>query len=299
MAHASPVPLPMAHASPEFEPMWSPFDDMKLRLKKHGDIACGAIGGPLVVGVLTPQRNAMTLAAKDSLSSFAGLYRQVFRDGFLGGFRGGSRPFVAAVPQFTAIGPVFHVMQRHTNNTGASMVGASVIESLLTFSAQKRNAQIQYNASRKCASEHLAYKPLHHVIAPGFMWHVWRNVFAMLGIRMISPYSHQLVCSVPGSSHVNAECKLVFADFLSSVIAATTSMPMNHLFSWSACTPELDSMSLGKRTRYALQWLIGTYQQQGMRLLSRDLLIRINYTGFLFTGYNYVERNLTAFASSD
>merc|ERR1719336_926123 len=104
----------------------------------------------------------MTLAAKDELSSFVGLYRKVFAEGLRGAWRGGSRPVVAAIPQFTAIGPVFHIIQGRIDNVAGSMFCASFTESLLTFSAQKRNAQIQYNATRTCPSERLPYQPLHH-----------------------------------------------------------------------------------------------------------------------------------------
>merc|ERR1719401_796307 len=64
----------------------------------------GIIGGPLSVGLLTPQRNAMTLAAKDRHSTYFGLYRRVFE--------GGSRPAVAAAWQFTAICPMYHECNR-------------------------------------------------------------------------------------------------------------------------------------------------------------------------------------------
>merc|ERR1719210_2058528 len=121
----------------------------------------GAVGGPLVVGGLTPQRNAMTLAAKNISSSYLGLYRQVFARGFSQGFAGGSRPMLAAVPQFTAIGPVYLIAERQTGSAALSMLMASVAESLCTYAAQRRNAQIQYNATRACASQHLAYQPLH------------------------------------------------------------------------------------------------------------------------------------------
>eukprot|EP00439_Symbiodinium_sp_Y106_P072818 s78_g13.t1 len=59
-------------------------------LFKNAELLSGVVGGPLVVGLLTPQRNAMTLAAKDVHSSFFGLYRQVFQAGLLKAFRGGN-----------------------------------------------------------------------------------------------------------------------------------------------------------------------------------------------------------------
>jgi len=252
----------------------------------------GAVGGPLVVGALTPQRNAMTLAAKDTASTYLGLYRQVFARGFSAGFCGGSRPMLAAVPQFTAIGPVYLVVERRSGSPAAAMFMASVAESVCTFAAQRRNAQIQYNATRACASEHLAYQPLHRLAGPGFVPHVGRNMLAMMGIRLFSPHSFELVRRVPGAERLGEEGLLVAADLASSTVAATLSMPFNHVFSWSACTPELEKRSWAGRAWASAEFLVGTYRSQGAKLLARDLAVRISYTGLLFTGYRAVERRL-------
>jgi len=252
----------------------------------------GAVGGPLVVGGLTPQRNAMTLAAKDTASSYFGLYRQVFALGFSAGFRGGSRPMLAAVPQFTAIGPVYLVVERRSGSPAAAMFMAAVAESICTFAAQRRNAQIQYNATRACASEHLAYQPLHRVVGPGFLPHVGRNMLAMMGIRLFSPHSLEVVRRVPGTESLSEESRLMAADLASSTVAATLSMPFNHVFSWCACTPELESRSWAGRARASAEFLVGTYKAQGAKLLARDLAVRISYTGLLFTAYRAVERRL-------
>jgi len=272
--------------------LYAPFHEALRRLQKSGDMLSGAIGGPLVVGFLTPQRNAMTLAAKDNSSSFVGLYRKVFANGLFQGFRGGSRPVIAAVPQFTAIGPVFLATERAWGSPAAAMVMASIAESLCTYSAQRRNAQIQYNATRTCASEMLAYQPLHRLVGPGFIPHVGRNLFAMMGIRLFSPHSYEVVCRMPGTDRMSESSRVLAADLSSSIVAATLSMPMNHIFSWSACTPELDRMSYWERSKVSMRWIIGNYRDQGMKLLARDLAIRINYTAFLFTGYRFVERSM-------
>jgi len=264
------------------------------RLQRSGEMLAGAIGGPLVVGALTPQRNAMTLAAMDGTSSFAGVYRQVFRQGFLPSFRGGSRVTLAAVPQFTAIGPVFLAVERRWGSPAAAMLVASVAESLCSFSAQRRNAQIQYNATRSCASEMLALHQPHRLVGPGFVPHVGRNVFAVMGIRLFSPHSYEVVCRLPGAERMSEGGRLVAADLASSVAAATLSMPFNHIFSWSACTPALDGMSYWGRAKASAHWIFNTYQQQGSKLLARDLAIRINYTAYLFTGYRIVERTLVS-----
>merc|ERR1719277_696799 len=114
----------------------------------------------------------------------------------------------------------------------------------------------------------------------------------MMGIRLFSPYSYATVCKLPGDMRLSEDKRLVASDLASSIVAATLSMPMNHVFSWSACTPELEKMSYWERTKASTRWIIGTYREQGMKLLARDLCIRINYTAFLFTGYRFVERSL-------
>lgn len=250
----------------------------------------GALGGSLVVGVLTPQRNAMTLAATDTTSSFIGLYRQVFRQGILRSFRGGSRPTVTAIPQFTAIGPVFLCVEKRWGSPAAAMLVGSVTQSLCSYSAHRRNAQIQYNATKNCASEMLALQPLYKLVGPGFVSHVGRNVFAVMGIRLFSPHSYEVVRRLPGADRIGEDGRLVAADLASSVVSATLSMPFNHIWSWSVCHPELEGMSYWGRAQASARWIVNTYRQQGMKLLARDLAIRINYTAFVFTGYRFVER---------
>jgi len=263
-----------------------------LALQIEPAMLSGAVGGPLVVGMLTPQRNAMTLAAKDVGSTYLGLYGQVFARGLAQGFRGGSRPMLAAIPQFTAIGPVYLAAEKRTGSPAVSMLMASVAESLCTFSAQVRNAQIQFNATRTCATEHVALQPLRRMVGPGFLPHVGRNMFAMMGIRLLSPHSLQIVERMPGASRLGREQRLVAADLASSVCAATLSMPLNHIFSWAACTPELERLSYWQRCVASAQFLVGNYQRQGAGLFARDLGVRISYTGLLFTVYRAVERRL-------
>jgi len=258
----------------------------------------GAVGGPLVVGTLTPQRNAMTLAAKDTASTYLGLYRQVFSRGFLGGFRGASRPMVAAVPQFTAIGPVYLITERESGSAAAAVLSASVVESLCTFAAHRRNAQIQFNATRACASEHLAYQPLHRLAGPGFVPHVLRNVTAVMGIRLFAPHSLEVVRRMPGADSLGEEGKLVTADLASSVVSGTLSMPFNHAFSWCACTPELQGRSWAGRAWASAEFLVSTYKTQGVKLLARDLAVRISYVSLLMTGYRAVERRFQGYCDA-
>lgn len=254
--------------------------------------ASAGFGGPFAVGVLTPQRNAMTLAAKDLSSTYFGLYRQVFNQGFLGGFRGASRPIVAAVPQFAAIGPVYLAAENAGCPVFGAMFAASVVESICTYSSHTRNAQIQYNSAFEDPTKHIKVSPTSKLMGPGFSFHVGRNMVAMMGIRLFSPYSRDVVKQAPGGSMLS-EGGLSFAsDISSSIFAAMLSMPVNHMFSWASCTPALEKMSYWQRGVVTASFLVNSYKSHGVRLLTRDLCIRISYTGSLFTIYRTIERAL-------
>lgn len=232
----------------------------------------------------------MTLSAKDTSSTFAGIYRQVFSKGIVGSFRGGSGPTLASVPQFTAIGPVYLATERALGNPMLSpiaVVVASSAESLCSFSAQRRNAAIQFNAARPAAL-HVPVPTVKRLVAPGFVAHVGRNALAMTGIRVFSPHLH---CVVEDNfPFLGAEGVQITSDFASSVVAATLSMPCNHIFSWAACTPELEAMSKWEQTKASSRFIVKNYTEYGTALLFRDLRVRICYTGFLFTLYHIVER---------
>jgi len=250
---------------------------------------CLLMGGPFAVGLLTPPRNVMTLGAKDITSSHVGLYRQVFKDGFLPGWRGGLRPSLSALPQFTAIGPAFLLAEKQFNSPTIGLLTGAVLESLFTFSAQRRNAQIQYNASRS-ASERLLHQPMHHILTPGFTCHVLRNVCATTGIRLISPHTQHLVQRMPGSQLLNKEGEEFVSDLISSVPSAVLSMPFNQIFSWSACTPELMHLSLLDRAKRQVGYLTKTYSAQGPLLLCRDMSARISYLAMVLALYKAFER---------
>lgn len=251
----------------------------------------GAVAGPPVVGMLTPQRNAMTLSAKDVSSSYTGLYRRVFSRGVFQGFRGASAPIAAAVPQFSAIGPVYLAAEHCTGSIAAAILAAATIESALAFSAERANAVAQYNAVHS-KSQQIQMPTARSIMGPGFLSHIGRNAIAMVGIRAIAPHAQVGVRRV--APQLGEEQVQVVADLSSSVVAASLSMPFNHVFSWSVCTPQLAKMSPLERLRASGNFLVDTYKAQGTRLLTRDLCVRISYTGLLFTCYRAVERRVVS-----
>jgi len=233
----------------------------------------------------------MTLSAKDLSSSYTGLYRRVFSQGIMQGFRGASAPIVAAVPQFSAIGPVYLAAENCTGSVAAAVMAASTVESSFAFSAERANAVAQFNAVQS-KSHQIQMPSTRQFIGPGFLSHIGRNAVAMVGIRVISPQAQVGVRSA--APQLGEEKVQVVSDLASSIIAASLSMPFNHIFSWSVCTPKLAQMSKWERLKASGNFLVDTYRGQGVGLLTRDLCVRISYTGLLFTCYRAVERRVVA-----
>eukprot|EP00931_Biecheleriopsis_adriatica_P039887 TRINITY_DN22810_c0_g1_i4.p1 TRINITY_DN22810_c0_g1~~TRINITY_DN22810_c0_g1_i4.p1 ORF type:complete len:179 (+),score=25.07 TRINITY_DN22810_c0_g1_i4:9-545(+) len=155
----------------------------------------------------------------------------------------------------------------------------------------RRNAQIQYNATKQVGQQ-LEHHSLHKLAGAGFMAHVTRNVFAMSGIRIFSPLFGDRLKSLPGMDRLSERGRLFTTDLILSGLAASLSMPFNHIFSWSACTPELDRMSYKERLHASVRFIVTTYQQQGAKLFARDLAVRVTYASLLFSGYNAIEREV-------
>eukprot|EP00747_Dinoflagellata_sp_TGD_P192264 gnl/TRDRNA2_/TRDRNA2_56855_c0_seq1.p1 gnl/TRDRNA2_/TRDRNA2_56855_c0~~gnl/TRDRNA2_/TRDRNA2_56855_c0_seq1.p1 ORF type:complete len:286 (+),score=36.85 gnl/TRDRNA2_/TRDRNA2_56855_c0_seq1:72-929(+) len=283
----------MAHMSISFDAasIFASSYNQQLLLNWKSGWTAGAVGGPLCVGLLTPNRNAMTLSAKDQTSSLAGIYRRVFADGVVRAWRGGFMPTVAAVPQFACIGPVYHEAEKRTGSAVISVFIAAFAESITSFGAARRNAQVQFNATRSAPAERIPQDALVK-LGPGFGSHVLRNAFAMMGIRLFAPNVQAGMQHFSCFSELDKEQSAVVADFVSSTAAATLSFPFNQIFSWSVCTPELQKEAATEKLRMYSRYLIGTYRARGMSLLGRDLAARASYTGLLFTLYHFVERRL-------
>lgn len=207
------------------------------------------------------------------------------------GFTGAMGPVIAAVPQFSAIGPVYLAAEHTTGSVAAAILAASAVESTFAFSAERANALAQYNAVHS-KSQQIPMPSARSFMGPGFLSHIGRNAIAMVGIRVISPHAQVGVRKV--APQLGEEKVQVAADLASSVVAASLSMPLNHVFSWSVCTPQLAQMSALERLKASGSFLFDTYKAQGMRLLTRDLCVRISYTGLLFTCYRAVERRVVS-----
>jgi len=195
------------------------------------------------------------------------------------------------VPQFSAIGPVYLAAEHCTGSVAAAIVAAATVESSFAFSAERANAVAQYNAVHS-KSQQIQMPSSRALVGPGFLAHIGRNAIAMVGIRAIAPHAQVRVRHT--APQLGEEQVQVVADLASSVVAACLSMPLNHVFSWSVCTPELAKMSALERLKASGNFLVNTYKEQGTRLLTRDLCVRISYTGLLFTCYRAMERRVVS-----
>ena len=100
-------------------------------------IAAGALGGPFVMLLVTPLRNALTLGTLNASASAMGLYAEVFSKGFAGGFAGGVPMAKAAVPGFLVLGPAFHMYKDLVGGSSTAAVGLTAIsESLIFYGAE-------------------------------------------------------------------------------------------------------------------------------------------------------------------
>ena len=149
-------------------------------------IAAGALGGPFVVYLVTPLRNALTLGALDKAASVTSLYGQVFRHGIGEAFAGGMPMARAAVPGFLVLGPAFHMYKDSLGGSNVAAVGLTAVsESLIFYGAESNNAQVAYNQKNKTTPITKLHNPL-NPIGGGFGLHVTRNVLAMSGLRVFS-----------------------------------------------------------------------------------------------------------------
>lgn len=291
----------------------------------------GALGGPFVVYVLTPMRNALTLGSQDSRSVAAGLYRKVFRGGWASGWKGGGAPAVMACPQFLAVGPAFHVMHqraRELSGSGASSghrvlpalaasCGAGLFETALTYAAQSRNAQIAYNNAFVSFSSTapmqrrtpLALNPVYKPWGPGFGAMAVRNMASVSSIRSLSPWLQE---RLPGSGSLSFNVKASFCDFLACLSACIISAPANQVFNFLATTPSASRKSPAERLALARHFLnrqyfvplqpdrmgytaeVERYSWNISRVVARDFCLRSSYAISLLMLFMSIERTLCA-----
>mmetsp|Transcript_62838 Transcript_62838/g.141982 ORF Transcript_62838/g.141982 Transcript_62838/m.141982 type:complete len:309 (+) Transcript_62838:90-1016(+) len=290
----------------------------------------GCLGGPSVIFINTPMRNALTLGSQDARSGFRALYTKVFRGGALAGWTGGVAPAVVACPQFLALSPVYHFLNNNAREgfgvasdakhalapSLVASVGAGLVETWLTFGSQSRNAQMAYNKSFVQFSSvvdgsrrSLRVNPVYCIWGPGAGAMAVRNVLSIAGMRVLSPW---LKDNVP-AGHLGANTRATLCDIFSSLVVCPISAPIHQLFNFLCTTPEAVHMSRSDRWGLAQKFLTKQYfvplprdvvltteqdiprQEYSWRISKvalRDLGMRGLYISSVFTLFMSIERFL-------
>ena len=256
----------------------------------------GALGGPFVIYLLTPLRNALTLASQDRHSSMVNIYKKVFSKGFTGGWIGGKYPVLPAIPQFVILGPMYHFYSSQTNPYAALFL-TGVTETIFTFGANSRNSEVAFNSQAPAARQIKQFTKPWQFWGPGSVAHAGRNTIAMGGMRILSdPVYEWMSVHTPLWSPIATK---TVADFTASMMTGALSMPFNQLFNYYATSIESRTLSLPARVTMGLTFLRSQYlrrnDQGNLRvspIMLRDLVMRSVYASCLFGIYVTIERSL-------
>jgi len=256
----------------------------------------GALGGPFVIYLLTPLRNALTLASQDRHSSMTSIYKKVFSRGIRGGWIGGHWPAIPAIPQFVILGPMYHFYSSLTNPYAALLL-TGLTETVFTFGANSRNAEVAFNSQAPETRQIKKFTPPWRFWGPGSFGHAGRNTISMAGMRIFSdPLDQWMTVHIPLWSPIATKTA---ADFLASMMTGAVSMPFNQLFNFYATTVEARELKLVPRIHLGLQFLSSQYLRRNehgnlrlSRIALRDMVMRSIYASCLFGIYVTIERSL-------
>mmetsp|Transcript_28842 Transcript_28842/g.46536 ORF Transcript_28842/g.46536 Transcript_28842/m.46536 type:complete len:271 (-) Transcript_28842:112-924(-) len=256
-------------------------------------IVAGGLGGPAVMFTVTPFRNGLTLGATSSASAVE-LYRQVFAGGLAKGWTGGSFTARAACPQFLCLGPAYHFYASFSG-VGGGVLLTSLTETLIVYGAETCNAQMAKNQKSpgSIPSVHPSWKPY----GPGFGIHVFRNVIATAGLRMLCTPCRNVIEGITGKSN---SMTTLAGDFTGNVFAACFSAPVHQLYGYTVTTPELRNLPAAEQREKMVSFLKEQYLDTSngrtrlSSLVPRDLFMRSMYVAVAYTMYSTVERTLVA-----
>lgn len=266
----------------------------------------GALGGPLIIGCLTPLRNACTLAAQDSTSTARQIFGKVFTHGLSRGWTGAATPAAAAVVQFTTLGPGYFIYLNLLGSSTAAVAAGALTESLVIYAPSTRNAQLINNAVASSVKK-VPVRPLYPV-GPGFTALVLRNISSNAGIRVLStPLTDALsllTSSKTKETSTSGFCR-IGGDFLASVLCGAVSMPFNQLFNFQVTSAASLAASPSERIQLGLDFLKKQYftsshrgSLQLSRIVLRDTGLRSLYIGCLFSSYAALERMFLCLAKN-
>mmetsp|Transcript_49263 Transcript_49263/g.139102 ORF Transcript_49263/g.139102 Transcript_49263/m.139102 type:complete len:275 (+) Transcript_49263:58-882(+) len=253
-------------------------------------LAAGAFGGPFVMYLVTPCRNALTFAAQDAKSSFSGVFRQVFARGLAGGWKGGMYPAIAACPQYLCLGPAYHMYASAVGPVGG-IVLAGITETAVLYGAETKNAHLATNARRPGRIPEARVQSPFNPWGPGVMINLARNIFAMSGMRVINEPIANAIAKASGGSQ--SGLVTLASDLTANCCAAGITMPMHMLYQY-VCTsgPELWDKPQGEQVTMMKTWLREQYFPGGRLspVIVRDLGLRAGYIATAYTIYMQIER---------
>lgn len=245
--------------------------------------------------LVTPFRNALTIAANDQLSNFRSIYRQVFAAGAAKAWTGGVYPAMAACPQFLCLGPAYHVFYKNGAGIYGAVTASSILETIIVYGAETKNAQL---ATNQKAGTSIIGKPQSPFVpfGPGVVLHAARNVLSTAGIRIFNtPVTAALEkLNKKTGNRVSKGAVAFCGDFGANVISSSLSMPIHMAYNFTVTTPELWKMTPSQKFTALSSYLSRQYMKDGRvsKLLVRDLGLRIMYLANCYTLYVTIERGL-------
>lgn len=248
---------------------------VELKLPETSVFAAGIGGFPVVMMMVTPLRNALTLAANNASLSTMQCYGRVFATAPL---RGGIQMAMGSIPASVALGPAYHMFNDLSGgNTPVACMLSGICESAILFAPETRNAQLSMRG--KTSQGLLPW-------GPGIGYHVSRNILAMSGLRVLGQPIYEM-CQ-PRFPTVNPDSLRIGTDMICNIIVSALSTPLHMAYSWKATNLE-DTKGLLEILRH--QWM------KNGRLrptVGRDIFLRVAYNATIFTLYGAVERTVVA-----
>lgn len=262
-------------------------------------IAAGTFGGPFVIGMSTPMRNALTIAASNTQLSFAGCYRDVFSKGLVRGWTGGFYFSFAAAPQFVAVGPLYHAVASVLGPTGGVAV-AALAESLIVHGPEKRNAQMSFNLKAMERSFMGGSIPAHRLQNPlnplgaGFSIHATRNFVSIFGMRVLCDPITRLYENLAGKS----QTATVAGDFSANIASACITMPIHQTWNFFVSNHEMWEKPPSEKIQMVKEYLRKQYLKPSggiSPVVFRDAGLRCSYISLSLTAYVNIERTFVAY----
>lgn len=256
-------------------------------------IAAGVLGGPFVMYLVTPLRNALTLGTINTSASAMSLYRQVFSQGLRQGWKGGAPMASAAMPGFLVIGPAFHMYKDLVGGSSAAAVGLTAIfESLIFYGAETNNAQVAFNqdAQKRATAQIQKIQNPMIPLGGGLGLHIGRNFLAMSGFRVFSTPCQSMISSV--NPNMPPSALAISGDFIANVLVSAASAPLHQLYGWSVTT-RVAAIETEPFILAATKFLKNQYLTSSGSISSvagRDMFLRVAYNASIFTIYGFIER---------